>query len=116
MTFIMVFEKLQFIDTDETNYKQLKVYGEDYIVLEPLLDNFHPRIGGKSGATISRKREGIINTLNDLEIKVKDYAKAEKLSFKDTLALFFEDKKSIRLSEKYKKDIDWTMLEILLPV
>jgi excisionase family DNA binding protein len=110
MTFILVVEKLQLIETEAKKF--LLVYGKEGIELEPLMRNFIERTKWNTTA-FSRHRETILNALNDLLNKVQPNKDMEKQPFKKILGLYYDNQKGISIAEKYAKGIDLEMLKIV---
>jgi excisionase family DNA binding protein len=118
LTFILVLEQFELIETDESNRKllpSLAINGkEDLIILAPfVLDNFIIKAGGKSAASISRARINIINTLGDMREKAKTASKNDNITVKAAVKYFRTKKGAITVAKKFKNGIDWTMLKIV---
>ena len=112
LTFILVSDKLELVKMDRQDRQHNKNSGSYDIPLEPFCRNFEVKKKGKSESSISRRKEGVLNTLLEVERRVRADIR-EKLTLKQTLNLYYSKKTSVNLKDEYKDGVDWTMLKIM---
>jgi excisionase family DNA binding protein len=115
LTFILVLEYLDLLETDESNRKGPEsLFGrEKLVMLAPLMNNFDVKKGGVTETTVSRAKTGIMDALNNVELHVRKLSSGKELSFKEMFKVFYANENRITLDNKLKKGIDWNMCKIV---